>query len=73
MKMGIIFLPIMMPAFIFGLLYLGYSYYMAHKGGDNIGHDAHFFGALFGIMFTIILDRQIGKDFIYMVMNYFAQ
>jgi membrane associated rhomboid family serine protease len=72
MKMGIIFLPIAMPAFIFGLLYLGYSYYMTHRGGDNIGHDAHFFGALFGIMFTIILDRDIGKNFIYMVLNYFG-
>lgn len=72
MKMGIIFLPIMMPAFVFGLLYLGYSYYMSHRGGDNIAHDTHFFGALFGIMFTILLNRDIGKHFVYQIQQYFG-
>lgn len=72
MKMGIIFLPFALPAFIFGGLYLAYSYYMAKKGSDNIGHDAHFFGAIFGIMFTILLDRDIGKNFLQLVFGYFG-
>jgi membrane associated rhomboid family serine protease len=72
MKMGIIFLPIMMPAFVFGLLYLGYSYYMSHRGGDNIAHDAHFFGALFGIMFTILLEMEVGRQFLRQVSEYFG-
>lgn len=69
-KIGIIFIPIGIPAFIFGFLYLGYSYYMAKKDQGNIAHDAHFFGALFGIMFTLILDRDIGKNFISIIKQY---
>lgn len=44
-----------MPAWIFGFLYLAYSWYMAKKGNDNIGHDAHFWGAVFGLIFTGLL------------------
>lgn len=51
-KIGVFFIP--MPAILFGVLYLGYSYYMAKKNIDNIGHDAHFYGALFGITYVII-------------------
>ena len=39
-------LPIAIPGFIFGFLYLAYSYYMSQRRGDNINHDAHFYGAL---------------------------
>ena len=54
-----VFIPfIHFPAIVFGIAYLVYSYYMAKKDSDNIGHDAHFFGALFGIMFTIILNKK---------------
>lgn len=40
----------------FGLGYLLYSHYMAKKGADNIGHDAHIGGALFGIGITILFN-----------------
>ncbi len=51
-------IPVPMPAWIFGLLYLGYSVYMSKRGGDNIGHSAHFWGALFGLVFTFLLMRK---------------
>ena len=60
-------IPIRLPAFVFGILYLIYSWYMGRKGKDNIGHDAHFFGAIYGIAFMIILDYR----FIYMFMENF--
>ena len=49
-----------MPAFVFGILYLGISYYLSKRNTgnssiDNIGHSAHFFGAIFGILFTLVL------------------
>jgi membrane associated rhomboid family serine protease len=50
---GILFLPFNIPAIIFGALYLFYSAYMSGKAIDNVGHDAHFWGAVFGIFFTI--------------------
>ena len=46
-------LPI--PGIIFGGLYLYYSYYMSTKKADNIGHDAHFLGAIFGFFLPILL------------------
>ena len=50
-------LPI--PAFIYGLLYLAYSQYMAKNSKDNIGHDAHFYGAIFGFVFTGLLKPDL--------------
>lgn len=46
------------PAIVFGVLYLVYSQYMSKKGGDNINHDAHFWGAIFGIVALLIIDRD---------------
>lgn len=46
-------LPI--PGIIFGGLYLYYSYYMSTKKADNIGHDAHFLGAVFGFILPILI------------------
>lgn len=59
-KMGIsiYFLP-GIPAYIFGPLYLMYCVYMAKRGTDNIGHEAHFFGAVWGILYIVILYHQV--------------
>ena len=51
------------PGFIFGVLYLGYSYYEARRGAGNINHDAHFYGALFGILFMVVAYPSILPDF----------
>lgn len=40
-----------LPGFIFGLLYLGYSVYESRRGAGYINHDAHIYGALFGLIF----------------------
>lgn len=48
-------IPFPIPAWLFGPLYLLYSYYMAKRGTDNIGHEAHFMGAVFGLAVTILL------------------
>jgi membrane associated rhomboid family serine protease len=54
MRMSLMFIPIFLPGFIFGALYMFYSYYQARRGGDYINHDAHLYGALFGLVFTVI-------------------
>lgn len=48
-------IPFPLPSWVFGIAYLIYSAYMGKKGVDNIGHYAHFWGAVFGIVLTIIL------------------
>jgi len=53
---GMMFLPnVDIPGFIWGGLYLLYSYYMGRRQGDNINHDAHLYGALFGVLLTAVL------------------
>lgn len=47
-------IPFPLPAFIFGVLYLGVSAYLSRRGSDNINHSAHFWGAIFGIAFVIV-------------------
>ena len=54
-KLYLFFIPIGIPGFIFGPLYLLYSYYEAQRGRGNVNHDAHFYGALFGILFIIVV------------------
>ncbi|MVM40202.1 rhomboid family intramembrane serine protease [Spirosoma sp. HMF3257] len=64
------FIPIGIPGFIFGPLYLAYSYYESRRGAGNINHDAHFYGALFGILFMIIVYPQVLPDFIEQVSSW---
>ncbi|MBP6661193.1 MAG: rhomboid family intramembrane serine protease [Chitinophagales bacterium] len=58
MGISIYFLP-GIPAYIFGPLYLMYCVYMAKRGMDNIGHEAHFFGAVWGILYIVVLHHQV--------------
>jgi len=48
-------IPIPIQPFLFGFLYLLYSQYMSRRKIDNINHDAHFYGALYGILLTASL------------------
>lgn len=54
MGLYLFFIPIPIPAWIFGILYLLYSIYGMKKSLGNIGHDAHFGGALAGYVLTIL-------------------
>jgi membrane associated rhomboid family serine protease len=53
-----------LPGIVWGVVYLVYSYYMSHKGDDNINHDAHFWGAVFGIVFTLAIRPSFALEFI---------
>jgi len=68
--MYLMFIPIPIPAFIFGGLYLLYTYTQSKRGRDGINHDAHLYGALFGIVFTIIIYPDVIPHFIEQLSNY---
>ncbi|MEX1132666.1 MAG: rhomboid family intramembrane serine protease [Flavobacteriales bacterium] len=57
-----LFIPFPIPAYVFGLLYLAYSYYMDKRGSDNVAHDAHFFGAVYGLLFMVLQDPGLVLD-----------
>lgn len=52
-----------LPGILLGAIYLGYSYYASKKQNDNINHEAHFYGAVYGILFTIVLKPKIAVFF----------
>ena len=54
MKLQIFPIPIGIPAFIFGPLYLLISAYLAKKGHGNINHSAHIWGAVYGVLFMAV-------------------
>jgi len=58
--MGII--PV--PAIIYAVLYVVYCIYAGRRGGDNINHDAHLWGGLFGFAFSLILCPPLFKFFL---------
>ena len=55
-------LPI--PGVVFAVLYLVYSYQMSKRNVDNVGHDAHFLGAIFGFILPIIIRPSLFIEFI---------
>lgn len=69
-RIGFLFLPkeLYIPGVVFGFLYLGYSQYMAKKQIDNIGHDAHFWGAVFGFVITFVFEPKLLEDFFNKIM-----
>jgi len=62
--MGIIFIPVHIPAILFAGLYLLYSIVMSKRGRDNVGHDAHIGGSLYGMFFAFLIDPSHGARFL---------
>lgn len=60
-----LFAAIPIPGIVFAVLYLIYSSYMSRRGGDNINHDAHFAGAVFGFVFPLLIDPGLISHFIH--------
>lgn len=68
MDLYLFFIPIPIPAYIFGILYLLYSIYGMKANNDNIGHDAHFGGAIGGYVITLIMSPWLFKQNLLMVL-----
>ena len=67
MSLYMFFIPIPIPAYIFGVGYLLYSIYGMKNSIGNIGHDAHFGGALGGYVITLILATWLFKTHLLMI------
>jgi len=70
MPIQFFFIPFKIPGFVFGICFLILSASLAKKGGGNIGHSAHFWGSVYGIVFTYITARFFaGVDLIRMFID----
>jgi len=59
-----------LPGFILGILYLIYSYNQGKNSSDGINHNAHLFGALYGIVFGLLIYPDSGMEFIKQILSY---
>lgn len=70
-KLGL-FLVIPINAALFGIVYISYEMYMNKQGRTNIAHDAHLLGAVFGIIFTILLSPSfVISNFMQQILSIF--
>jgi len=59
-----------LPGFALGILFLIYSAIQARRDADGINHDAHFYGAVFGIVVILVLFPQSGVNFMQEIISY---
>jgi membrane associated rhomboid family serine protease len=52
------------PAIVYAVLFLAYTIFMSRRGGDNVNHDAHLWGAVYGIVFTILARPSVAGTFL---------
>ena len=71
MTLHLFLIPVPIPAVVFGPLYLLYEFYASKKGNTGIAHDAHIGGAIFGVIYVLIINFGKGAEFINVVLNYF--
>jgi len=57
------------PNIAFAILYVWYCIYMGKRGGDNIGHNAHLWGGIYGFAFTALLRPDLFKEFLIKLMH----
>ena len=67
MELYLYFIPIPIPSYIVGVGYMLYSIYGMKSRTGNIGHDAHFGGAIGGYVLTLLIIPQVLKTHLWMV------
>lgn len=68
-RMLYVFFALPIPAVLYAVLYLGYTWWAARNMRDGINHDAHFDGALTGLLFVVITDSDAIGDAMQQIVN----
>ncbi len=64
LELMMVFIPIPIKAYVLGPIYLAIEYFSMKRGASRIAHDAHLGGALFGILFVLLIDANKGVEFL---------
>ena len=64
----IYFIPV--PAILYAVFYIAYSIYLDKKGGDNVNHSAHLWGAAYGVAFTVLVEPSVASEFFSRLFNF---
>lgn len=62
-----------MKAVVFGILYLALEWYLGRRSNDMVNHDAHFYGALFGLLFPVIFEPYQALIFIHEIQGIYGK
>ena len=57
------------PAIIYAVLYVGYSIYAERRQADHINHSAHLAGAVYGVLFTVLMEPRVLGHFWQTLLN----
>ncbi len=60
---------IKLSALLFAVLYVVYCIYMGRRQGDNVNHDAHLWGSLYGLVFTAVLVALLRPDIVPIILE----
>lgn len=55
----LIFIPVPIPGWIFGVIYVAYSIYGIKSRKDNIGHEAHLGGGIVGMIVMVLFQPNL--------------
>jgi len=64
LELMLMFIPIPIKAYVLGPIYLAIEYFSMRRGGSGIAHDAHLGGAVFGILFVLLINANKGIEFL---------
>ena len=59
-----IFIPIPVPAILYGVGYVGWSWWADRNSQDGVNHNAHLSGAVYGVLFMLLMDSRVGAHFL---------
>ena len=68
--LSFVLIPVRIPAFILGFLFLVYSYYQSKNAMDNVNHDAHLYGAIFGLLACAAAQPSVLMGFVEQIASF---
>lgn len=63
----VFFLPV--PAIVYAMIYVGYSFWAERQGQDNVNHNAHLSGAAYGVLFMLLMEPRVAGVFLQELAN----
>ncbi|HZX79343.1 MAG TPA: rhomboid family intramembrane serine protease [Lysobacter sp.] len=60
----LIFIPIPVPAILYGVGYVAWSWWADRNSADGVNHNAHLSGAIYGVLFMLLMDGRVGAHFL---------
>ena len=70
-KLYIVPIPFEMPRYVYGFLFVAYSFYLDRRQGDNVNHMAHLWGGLWGVVFMMVVYPDSIKGFFNQILGSF--